>query len=127
MNLEQFYAEVGGTYEDVKKHLMSDGIIKRFLLKFPDDKSFQTLEDSLKSGAVEDAFRAAHTLKGLCLNLGFSDLYTPSAALTEILRAKKPMERTSFWKRSGKNIRLSLTEFPNLTPDKNKMKEDCFG
>ena len=78
MNLEQFYAEVGGTYEDVKKHLMSDGIIKRFLLKFPDDKSFQTLEDSLKSGAVEDAFRAAHT-----------DLYTPSAALTEILRSKK--------------------------------------
>ena len=89
MNLEQFYAEVGGNYAEVKKHLMSDGIIKRFLLKFPDDKSFQTLEDSLKSGAVEDAFRAAHTLKGLCLNLGFSDLYTPSAALTEILRAKK--------------------------------------
>ena len=89
MNLEQFYAEVGGNYEDVKKHLMSDGIIKRFLLKFPDDKSFQTLEESLKSGAVEEAFRAAHTLKGLCLNLGFSDLYTPSAALTEILRAKK--------------------------------------
>ena len=89
MNLEQFYAEVGGNYEDVKKHLMSDGIIKRFLLKFPDDKSFQTLEESLKSGAVEEAFRAAHTLKGLCLNLGFSDLYTPSAALTEILRAGK--------------------------------------
>ena len=32
------------------------------------------------------AFRAAHTLKGVCLNLGFDRLYEVSSALTEMLR-----------------------------------------
>ncbi len=32
---------------------------------------------------MEDAFRAAHTLKGVCLNLGFSDLYHTSYDITE--------------------------------------------
>ncbi len=89
MNLEQFYANVGGSYPEVKKHLMNDSMILRFLMKFPEDKSFSTLGSSLADGNTEEAFRAAHTLKGLCLNLGFNDLYTPSAELTELLRAGK--------------------------------------
>ena len=32
------------------------------------------------------AFRAAHTLKGVCQNLGFDALYDPASALTEALR-----------------------------------------
>ena len=43
----------------------------------------------LKDGAVEDAFRAAHTLKGLCLTLGFSALAKPSIELTELLRGRR--------------------------------------
>ena len=35
----------------------------------------------------EEAFRAAHTLKGVCLNLGFDNLYKASSAITEIFRA----------------------------------------
>ncbi len=38
------------------------------------------------------AFRAAHTLKGICLNLGFDALETTSSALTEYLRASKKTE-----------------------------------
>ena len=36
---------------------------------------------------VVEAFRAAHTLKGVCQNLGFSNLYAPAVTLTETLRA----------------------------------------
>ena len=36
-----------------------------------------------------DAFRAAHTMKGICLNLGFDKLYEVSAALTEQLRDRE--------------------------------------
>ena len=36
---------------------------------------------------VKEAFRAAHTLKGVCLNLGFDNLSPSAVALTEILRA----------------------------------------
>ena len=34
-------------------------------------------------------FRAAHTLKGVCLNLGFTSLYKVSAELTEVLRGRE--------------------------------------
>ena len=57
------------------------------LLKFLDDPSFQNLKDALDSKDVETAFRAAHTLKGVCLNLGFDNLYPSSKDLTELLRA----------------------------------------
>ena len=38
---------------------------------------------------AETAFRAAHTLKGLCMNLGFDSLYEVSSALTENLRGRQ--------------------------------------
>ena len=48
------------------------------------------LADKLAAGMGEKdaptAFRAAHTLKGVCQNLGFDALYAPSSALTEALR-----------------------------------------
>ena len=36
-----------------------------------------------------EAFRAAHTLKGICLNLGLDRLYRGSACLTEKLRGRE--------------------------------------
>ena len=42
----------------------------------------------LKENA-EKAFRAAHTLKGICLNLGLKNLYTVSSDLTEKLRGRE--------------------------------------
>ena len=40
-----------------------------------------------KKKIVEEAFRAAHTLKGVAQNLGFTPLYEATATLTEVLRA----------------------------------------
>ena len=37
-------------------------------------------------GNYEDAFRSAHTLKGVCQNLFFDCLYEVSNELTELLR-----------------------------------------
>lgn len=38
---------------------------------------------------AEEAFRTAHTLKGICLNLGLDRLYRVSACLTEKLRGRE--------------------------------------
>ena len=37
---------------------------------------------------------AAHTLKGICLNLGFDNLFAPSQELTEKLRGATTIEGT---------------------------------
>lgn len=78
---------MGANYEDVLKRLYNEGMICRFTLMFLNDDSYPKLEQSLKEGNAQEAFRAAHTLKGVCQNLGFTNLYQPTYELTEVLRA----------------------------------------
>ena len=85
--LEQAYQQLGADYEGVKKRLMGDELVARFAGKFFEDDSFEKLRAALEAKDVKAAFMAAHTLKGICQNLGFDNLYAPSSALTEVLRA----------------------------------------
>ena len=43
---------------------------------------------ALENNDYETAFRAAHTLKGICLNLGLENLYKAAYKVTEALRQK---------------------------------------
>ena len=87
MTIQECYMKMGADYEDVLKRLYSEGMIRKFARMFLDDDSYPKLERSLKEENVEEAFRAAHTLKGVCQNLGFTNLYHPTYELTEVLRA----------------------------------------
>ena len=89
MTIQECYKQIGGNFEDVKKRFGGDMLVEKFAIKFLSDASFQELEDGLQEKDAEKAFRAAHTLKGICLNLGFDDLYEVSAALTEKLRGRE--------------------------------------
>ena len=51
-----------------------------------DEKNFDRLSESVKSGDRTAAFEAAHALKGITANVALSPLYEQIAALTEILR-----------------------------------------
>ena len=86
MTLEQMYAAIGGDYKAVMERLPSADFVRRFALKFLQDDSFRNLKKALEEKDAPTAFRAAHTLKGVCQNLGFDALYVPSSALTEALR-----------------------------------------
>ena len=87
MTIKECYEQLGQNYEEVLDRLGSEVILKKFVIKFLDDPSFQMLEDGLKEKNADQAFRAAHTIKGICLNLGFDNLYPSSKDLTELLRA----------------------------------------
>ena len=69
MDVKQCYEKMGGDYDDVMSRLRTDERIKKFLLKVAEDKSFDNLCENLKTRNIEEAFRAAHTLKGVGLNL----------------------------------------------------------
>ena len=66
--------------------LQNENLISRFVVKFLADPSYQNLCDALKEGNYGEAFRAVHTLKGLCLNFSFGSLTNSSMDLTELLR-----------------------------------------
>lgn len=87
METRECYQEIGSDYDALLSRLGSEAIIRKFAIKFLKDTSYQTLERALAEKNVEEAFRAAHTLKGVCVNLGFDKLYEVSSALTEKLRA----------------------------------------
>ena len=88
MTIKECYEQMGADYEDVLGRLRNEALIRKFAKKFLEDGSFQMLKDGLAKKDGEMAFRAAHTLKGVCQNLGFDNLYKPSFDITEKLRSK---------------------------------------
>lgn len=88
LSLEELYEKTGGNYGEVLGRLMTPQLVRKFALKFLDDGSFNALCNAVESGNREEAFRAAHTLKGVCQNLGFGNLLASSSRITEILRAE---------------------------------------
>lgn len=86
MTIQECYQSLGGNFAEVQQRLPSDRLVKRFITKFLDDGSYAELSQAMAAGQRESAFRAAHTLKGVCANLSFTRLLTSVSALTELLR-----------------------------------------
>ncbi len=86
MDVKDIYEKTGGDYCDVVKRMGSEAMVAHFVVRFLSDDSMRELNDSFTVSDVERAFRSAHTLKGVALNLGFTELGKNAAALTEILR-----------------------------------------
>ena len=86
MTLQECYAAMGGNYDDALGRLRSERLVQKFVLKFLSDGSYELLCRSLEEKNYEEAFRAAHTIKGVCQNLSFTRLYEVSNRLNEALR-----------------------------------------
>ena len=85
---KEFYEKIGGDYSDAQSRLMRDSLIRRFVLKFPDDRNFAALKEAVGEERWDDAFACAHTLKGVSMNLAFARLSAVLITLTDLLRAQ---------------------------------------
>ena len=86
------YDKIGANYEDALYRLMTDDMVVRFATKFLDDDSMPNLVKAMGEGDAKAAFIAAHTLKGVCQNLSFDNLYPPAVDVTEALRNATDVE-----------------------------------
>ena len=86
MQLKECYDVFVGDYESVRQRMPREQMIRKFVLRFLSDPSYELLCSSLESKNYEEAFRAAHSLKGVCQNLGFQRLEKTVSAMTELLR-----------------------------------------
>lgn len=86
MTLKQCYIALEGNYDDAISRLMNERLVTKYVLKFVEDKSFALLQSSLAEHNCAEAFRAAHTIKGVCQNLAFTKLSESACAMTERLR-----------------------------------------
>ena len=92
MTVQECYEAFGGNYQEVISRLRTDERVAKFLQKVVADGSYQLLCDSIASGNVDEAFRAAHTLKGVCMNLSITKFAQSSSALTETLRENRVID-----------------------------------
>ena len=88
MTVKECYEGMGGNYGEVLGRHRDDTRILKFLTLFLKDPSYDLLVNSLADGNAAEAFRAAHTIKGVCLNLSITRLFRSSNELTEALRGK---------------------------------------
>ncbi len=72
----------------MERFMNNDNMFKKFQLKFPNDPNVGLLKEGLATDDCDKAFRAAHTLKGVCGNLSYVNLAKISSEVTECLRAK---------------------------------------
>ena len=89
MTVEKCYEVMKGDYKDAASRLVTDERIKKFLIKFLSDNSFSQLCTAMEKKNLEEAFRAAHTLKGISKNLSLTALAYSSSNLTEALRERE--------------------------------------
>ena len=88
MTVKECYEQINGDYEGVFGRFRGDERIKKFAVKFLADGSFDSLCKTLEAADYSEAFRAAHTLKGVSQNLGFTGLDMASETLTAMLRSQ---------------------------------------
>lgn len=87
MTLTAFYKAIESDYDAVLHRMGgSEKMVDKFVKKFPNDKAAPELFEAFNNKDFETAFRAAHTLKGVCSNLNFDKLHDSASELTEALR-----------------------------------------
>ncbi len=88
MKIEDAEKMLGWNVEETLKRFSGNrALYRRFLQKFPQDPTFEKLQNAVKSDDFSAVETAAHTLKGVAGNLGFSVLFTKSAELVNVVRS----------------------------------------
>lgn len=95
MEIKDCYEKMGGDYAAVSARLPRQELIEKFTRRFLEDESFDMLCRHMEAENFKDAFRDAHTLKGVCANLGFTRLFDSSSRLTEELRSETDINADS--------------------------------
>ena len=111
MTVQEIYKTINGDYENVISRLATEERVQKYLLRFLDTTDFSDLKEAVSHDQWEKAFLAVHTLKGMALNLGFSNLAKCSSDLTEELRGGLKSEA------SARSYYAQVSEEYNRTVD----------
>lgn len=75
--------------EALGRFMGNEALMMKFLLRFPQDENFGALKRALEAKNEEQAYRAAHTLKGLAGNLAMRSLFNQTCCVLADLREGK--------------------------------------
>jgi len=73
----------------MNRFMGNEALLMRFLKKFDQDPNYELFKKCMEEKQYDEAFKAAHTLKGLCGNLSLSGMFDVVSREVEALRAKE--------------------------------------
>ncbi len=79
--------------EGMRRFNNNKDIYEKFLLTFPEDEHYKLMVEAIEKANVEDAFQAAHALKGVSGTLSLVTLHAELIPLVEELRSHS-LEKT---------------------------------
>ena len=86
MNIEDLANWGANVEEGLGRCMGMEDFYLRLVATVRDDAGFDALEEAVAEGRLNDAFEAAHALKGSLGNLSLTPLYEPVYEITELLR-----------------------------------------
>ena len=86
----------------------------KFLKKFVDDKSFETLSSGIENKNLKDIKDGAHTLKGVAGNLGLNKVYQYSVELMRLAKENNLAEIKEIVEKLEEEIEKVISALKNL-------------
>lgn len=115
--LEENGADVATT---LKRFMGNEAIYMKFLMKFREDKNYDSIMESIKNCDYDGVFNGAHTLKGVSANLGLNPIYDAASQITELLRgrAEHPVD-TAILNECTKKLQETYSRFRKILDNYN--------
>ena len=86
------------TKEGLARCMNKENFYFRMLKMGLGSDQFEKLGAALEDNKLDEAFEAAHALKGVLGNLALTPIYNPLAEMTELLRAGKSADYVEMYK-----------------------------
>lgn len=86
MTIQECYDYINGDFKGACSRLLGAERVTKYAVRFLSDPDYNNLCKAIDNKDWKNAFLSVHTLKGLCLNLGFTQYGEVASLLTEELR-----------------------------------------
>lgn len=112
MEIEKLYRKLedwGCDVSGAKERFDDDELFATCIDLFLEDENFKKLNEEIKNNDYQEAFNAAHTIKGVAANLGLTPIYDSVSDVVQELRVG--------------NLKASKVLMPKLNTDMEKIVE----
>ena len=92
MTTEDLRAYGANVEEGLNRCVNNEAFYLRLVGKVAAEPAFEQLEKAVGDKALDEAFEAAHKLKGVLGNLALTPLYEPVSEMVELLRKREDVD-----------------------------------
>lgn len=75
--------------ETLNRFMNNEVLLSKFLKKFADDDNMEILRKIITAKKYQEVLSIAHTMKGVCGNLGFTNLYAIFSQMCQECRSEQ--------------------------------------